>query len=39
MTDYEIISTIIAIIALLFTSSGFIIAFLTFLEKRNNSKK
>ena len=39
MTDYEIISTLLTVIGLLITSSGIIIAFLTYLDKRNNRKK
>jgi hypothetical protein len=35
MTAFEIISTFIGILTLLFTFGGFVIAFLAFLDKRN----
>lgn len=39
MTDYEIIMVFLGILALLISSSGLIIALLTFLDKRNKRKK
>lgn len=39
MTAYEIITIFIGILALLMSCGSLIIAFLTFLDKRNNKKK
>lgn len=39
MTAYEIISIFLEIMSLLILFGGFIIAFLTFLDKRNSKKK
>ena len=39
MTDYEIIMIFLGILALLVSSSGFVVALLTFLDKRNKRKK
>lgn len=39
MTAYEIITIFIGILALLISCGSLIIAFLTFLDKRNNKKK
>lgn len=39
MTAYEIITIFIGILALLMSFGSLIIAFLTFLDKRNNKKK
>ena len=39
MTAYEIITILIGILALLMFFGSFIIALLTFLDKRNNKKK
>lgn len=38
MTDYEIIMVFLGVLALLISSSGLIIALLTFLDKRNKRK-
>ena len=38
ITDYEIIMVFLGILALLISSSGLIIALLTFLDKRNKRK-
>ena len=39
MTAYEIITIFIGILALLMSFGSLFIAFLTFLDKRNNKKK
>ncbi len=39
MTDYEIISIVIAIIGIMISSDLLLIALLNFLNKRNNRKK
>lgn len=39
MTDYEIISIVIAIIGIMISSDLLLIALLNFLNKRNNQKK
>ncbi len=38
MTDFEIISIVIGILALLISFGGLLIALLTFLDKRNKHK-
>ncbi len=38
MTAYEIISIFIGILALLMSFGGFVVAFLAFLDKRNEKK-
>ena len=39
MTAYEIVSTILGIVSLMVAVSMFIVALLTFLDKRNKRKK
>ena len=39
MTDYEILMIMLTLLALLFTACGFLLALLSFLDKRNNSEK
>ena len=39
MTDYEIFMVMLTILALLFTACGFLLALLSFLDKRNKRKK
>ncbi len=39
MTDYEIIMIMLEVLALLISSSGMLIALLSFLEKKSNKHK
>lgn len=39
MTDYEILMIMLTLLALLFTACGFLLALLSFLDKRNNKLK
>jgi len=39
MTDYETLMIVLSILALLFTACGFLLALLSFLDKRNDKRK
>ncbi len=39
MSDYELLMIMLTVLALLFTACGFLLALLSFLDKRNNKRK